>query len=56
MLRLWPTDGREHLKQPTTDLPLYKQNIILFKKSQAFKIPKSSQVAWKLIVLRPSSI
>jgi len=36
MLRLWPTDGREHLKQLTTDLPLWYKYIILYKKSQIF--------------------
>lgn len=55
MLRLWPTDGREHLKQLTTDLPLQYKYITFFKKSQRyFKTLKSYQVAQKLITLRDS--
>jgi hypothetical protein len=40
MLKLWPTDGREHLKQLTTDLPLWYKYIILYIKNQAFQNSK----------------
>jgi len=52
MLRIWLTDGREHLKQLTTGLPLRYKYIILYKKTKHFNTPKSSQVARKIITLR----